>query len=59
MNGKDLWTVGDTAEYWRVHKETILRWIREGQMEAFNIGTADHPAYRMTEEMATTPPKRF
>lgn len=58
MNGKDLWTVNETAEYWRVHKETVLRWIRNGQMPAFNIGSSTHPVYRMTEEMATKPPAR-
>jgi excisionase family DNA binding protein len=58
MQGKDLWTVGDAADYWRVHKETVLRWIRAGQMKAWNIGTNEHPVYRMTEEMATTPPAR-
>lgn len=58
MNGKDLWTVNETAEYWRVHKETVLRWIRSGHMPAFNIGSDTHPVYRMTEEMATNPPTR-
>lgn len=50
-----LLTAKDVAKIWSVHRETVLRWVREGRIAAINIG-GDKPRYRFTKEMALTPP---
>lgn len=34
-----LMTIRETAAYLRVHEMTVYRWIREGRIPAFKIGT--------------------
>jgi hypothetical protein len=53
-----LLKVNDVAKIWGVHRETVLRWVRQGRINAINIG-ADKPRYRFTKEMASTPPTQL
>ena len=32
---KKLFTVGETANFFRVHPRTVLRWIEKGKLDAF------------------------
>jgi excisionase family DNA binding protein len=53
-----MYSVADVAKIWSVHRETVLRWIRQGRMTCIDIGT-DRPVYRFTKEMAHTPPGKL
>ena len=41
-------TVADIGEELRVHEQTVRRWIREGQLRAYNFG--GKTGYRIKEE---------
>lgn len=37
--GRERWlTVADIVEELKVHEQTVRRWIREGQLRAYNFG---------------------
>lgn len=40
------------AERWAVRTETILHWIRSGQLRAMNVGTRFRPRYRILKSDA-------
>ena len=39
IKDKGLMTIREAAAYLRVHDMTVYRWIREGRIPAFKIGT--------------------
>jgi excisionase family DNA binding protein len=43
----DLLTVAEVAQWVGVHADTIRSWIAHGQIEAYNVGTENHPRYRV------------
>ena len=38
MGADDIMTIAECASYLKVHKRTILRWIRKGKIRAFKVG---------------------
>ena len=45
------WTVKALADYYRVAQESILTHIREGRIQAFNIGHGkQRPRWRISDE---------
>ena len=43
------YTTRQVAARYGVTEDTVRRWIREGRLEATNIGTGERKIYRMTE----------
>lgn len=39
MATKEFWTVAEVAELLGVHRETVRRWIRNGWLEAIDLGS--------------------
>lgn len=44
-----LLTVQDIADRLQVHTETVLRWLREGQLEGFRLGS-NRAGWRVSED---------
>lgn len=36
--GDTIYTLEEVGEYFKVHKNTIYRWVKEGRLEAIKIG---------------------
>lgn len=39
--------VSEVAEHYRVSRQAVIRWIRDGRLPAINIGTPKKPEYRI------------
>ena len=46
-NARNLLTVPEVAEWARVHPKTVLRWIKDGKLEAIQFGPR---TYRIPED---------
>jgi excisionase family DNA binding protein len=46
-NARNLLTVPEVAEWARVHPKTVLRWIKDGRLEAIQFGPR---TYRIPED---------
>jgi transposase len=44
-----LYTCNEVADMFRVKVITVWDWIREGKLEALNIGSDKKPNYRVSE----------
>ena len=46
---KGLLTIGEVAEIFNVHPETLRRWDKEGKLKAIRIGKLGHRKYSREE----------
>lgn len=46
---KELLTIGEVAEIFGVHPETLRRWDNEGQLKAIRFGKLGHRKYSRGE----------
>ena len=47
-------TVNQIAEKLQVHRDTVVAWIRKGDLLAINVSLATMPRYRVTQEAFDT-----
>jgi len=48
----ELWTVEETAKYFKVNRRTIYRWIESDKLFAWDYGSIDKPMYRIPRSAA-------
>lgn len=44
------YTVNQIAEKLQVHRDTVVGWIRKGELLALNVAMSGKPRYRITED---------
>jgi excisionase family DNA binding protein len=45
-----MFTVNQIADKLQVHRDTVVNWIRKGELLAINIAMSGKPRYRITQE---------
>ena len=43
----ELWTVKETADWFKVGQRTVYRWIKKGKLFAVDYGSKDKALYRI------------